>query len=73
LIEITAANMAFPKNLILRRLLNPALTDIILNLLGSTGEYLDPLLHNTVNATIVRGGDKINVIPDETSSRVQLR
>jgi acetylornithine deacetylase/succinyl-diaminopimelate desuccinylase-like protein len=65
MLEITAANMAFPKNLILRRLLNPALTDFVLNLLGETGEAFDPLLHNTVNATIVRGGDKINVIPGE--------
>jgi acetylornithine deacetylase/succinyl-diaminopimelate desuccinylase-like protein len=67
MIEITAANMPFPKNLILRRLLNPALTDTMLNLLGNTGEYLDPLLHNTVNATIVKGGDKINVIPGEVA------
>jgi acetylornithine deacetylase/succinyl-diaminopimelate desuccinylase-like protein len=67
MIETTAANMAFPKNLILRRLLNPALTDTMLNLLGKTGEYLDPLLHNTVNATMVKGGDKINVIPGEIS------
>jgi acetylornithine deacetylase/succinyl-diaminopimelate desuccinylase-like protein len=27
----------------------------------------DPLLHNTVNATIVRGGDKVNVIPSEAT------
>jgi acetylornithine deacetylase/succinyl-diaminopimelate desuccinylase-like protein len=37
MIEILASNMAFPKNLVLRRLLNPALTDTILNLLGDTG------------------------------------
>ena len=29
---------------------------------------LDALLHNTVNATVVRGGDKTNVIP----SRIDL-
>jgi acetylornithine deacetylase/succinyl-diaminopimelate desuccinylase-like protein len=67
MIEILASSMAFPKNLILRRLLNPALTDNILNLLGGTGELFDPLLHNTVNATIVRGGEKINVIPAQVS------
>jgi acetylornithine deacetylase/succinyl-diaminopimelate desuccinylase-like protein len=73
MIEILASNMAFPKNLVLRRLLNPALTDTILNLLGDTGESLDPLLHNTVNATIVRGGEKINVIPGEVSVKLDGR
>lgn len=73
MIEILASNMAFPKNLVLRRLLNPALTDIMLNLLGDTGESLDPLLHNTVNATIVRGGEKINVIPGEVSVNLDGR
>jgi acetylornithine deacetylase/succinyl-diaminopimelate desuccinylase-like protein len=73
MIEITAANVSFPKNLMLRQLLNPALTDIILHLLGGTGESLDPLLHNTVNATIVRGGDKINVIPGEVSIELDGR
>lgn len=73
MIEITAANMVFPKNLILRQLLNPALTDIILNLLGDIGDSFDPLLHNTVNATIVRGGDKINVIPSEVSVELDGR
>ena len=73
MIEIMTSNVAFPKNLILRQLLNPLLTDIILNLLGNIGEYIDPLLHNTVNATIVRGGDKINVIPAEVSVELDGR
>ena len=29
------------------------------------GALFDPLLHNTVNATVVRGGAKENVIPSE--------
>jgi len=73
MIEIMASNVAFPKNLILRRLLNPLLTDIILNLIGEISEYIDPLLHNTVNATIVRGGDKVNVIPGEVSVELDGR
>jgi acetylornithine deacetylase/succinyl-diaminopimelate desuccinylase-like protein len=73
MIEIMASNVAFPKSLILRQLLNPLLTDIILNLIGEIGEYIDPLLHNTVNATIVRGGDKINVIPSEVSVELDGR
>ena len=57
--------LPFPARLVLRQLLNPALTDKLLKLLGKRGQILDPLFHNTVNATIVRGGDKINVIPSQ--------
>jgi len=39
-------------------------------MLGPVGENLEPLFHNTVNATIVHGGEKINVIPSEI--KVQL-
>ncbi|UCD82190.1 MAG: M20/M25/M40 family metallo-hydrolase, partial [Desulfobacterales bacterium] len=73
IIDTIASNVAFPKSLILRQLLNPFLTNTILNLLGDIGENLDPLLHNTVNATIVRGGDKINVIPGEVSVELDGR
>ncbi|TFH07696.1 MAG: M20/M25/M40 family metallo-hydrolase [Candidatus Atribacteria bacterium] len=53
------------KAAVFRRLLNPRLTDRILRLLGETGRNLEPLFRNTVNATIVRGGEKPNVIPSE--------
>ena len=33
----------------------------------------DPLLHNTASATIVGGGEKINVIPDEVSVEIDCR
>ena len=65
MIKIVASNLSFPKGLIFRQLLNPFLTNSILRLLGDIGQYFDPLLRNTVNATIVRGGEKINVIPSE--------
>ena len=53
--------------LILGQLLSPSLTNIILNLLGERGRVFDPLLHNTVNATVLRGSDTINVVPSEVS------
>lgn len=59
------SNLPFPTSLILHQLLRPRLTDNLLNLLGEKGRIFDPLLHNTVNATIVRGGDQINVVPSE--------
>jgi acetylornithine deacetylase/succinyl-diaminopimelate desuccinylase-like protein len=46
-------------------LLDPARTDATLAMIGDAGALLEPMLHNTVNATVVRGGGKINVIPSE--------
>ncbi|HOT92481.1 MAG TPA: M20/M25/M40 family metallo-hydrolase [Anaerolineae bacterium] len=57
--------LSFPQNVVLRQLLNPALTDHVLDMLGDKGEQLGASLHNTVSPTIVRGGEKINVIPGE--------
>jgi acetylornithine deacetylase/succinyl-diaminopimelate desuccinylase-like protein len=65
MIEETASILPFPKGLIFRQILKPNLTDFILKFLGEMGRNLEALLHNTVNATIVRGGEKINVIPSE--------
>ena len=50
--------------------LKPALTDRVLSSLGESGRVFQALFHNTVNATIVTGGDKINVVPAEV--RLQL-
>ena len=46
-------------------LLDPARTDSVLDRMGAVGRNLDATLHNTVNATMVAGGLKINVIPSE--------
>ena len=59
--------------LILGQLINPALTNYLLNLLGERGRVFDPLLHNTVNATILHGSDKFNVIPSEVSVELDGR
>ena len=45
--------------------LKPALSDRVLTSLGEGGRAFQPLFHNTANATIVHGGEKINVIPSE--------
>lgn len=63
--ETIASSLPFPRRLILRRLLNPCLTDRVLKLFGEGARIFEPLFHNTVNATIVKGGDKVNVIPSE--------
>jgi len=51
-------------------MLDPARTDAALAQVGRLGHELDAVLHNTVNATIVSGGLKINVIP--SAVQVQL-
>ncbi|HEV3378253.1 MAG TPA: M20/M25/M40 family metallo-hydrolase [Thermoleophilaceae bacterium] len=73
MIERVAAELPAPSGALLRRLLNPRLTDRILDVMGERGRVFDPLLHHTVNATIVRGGDKINVIPAEATVELDGR
>ena len=73
MVETIASNLSFPRNLMFRQLLTPFLTNGILSMLGDTSQYFDPLLHNTVNATIVRGGEKINVIPSEITVELDGR
>lgn len=55
----------------LRGLLKPLLTDRLLSL--EQLSTFDPLLHNTVNATVVRGGEKVNVIPGEVQVKLDGR
>src|SRR5213078_2665059 len=57
----------------LRGLLQPTLTDRVLDLLGERGKPFDPLLHNTANVTIVHGGGKINVVPSEIEIEIDGR
>ena len=62
-VERVAAELPRKEALVLRSLLKPRFTDTALRLLGERGATLEPMLRNTVNATIVRGGAKINVVP----------
>ena len=65
MIQKMASHFSFPSNLVLRQLLVPILTDRVLKLLGDRGQSFEPLLHNTVNATIIHCGENVNVIPSE--------
>ena len=53
--------------LLLGQAANPLVGDLILKLLGGSGEVFLPLLHNTVSPTILQASDKLNVIPSEVS------
>ena len=59
--------------LMVRQLLNPRLTDSVLNLLGERGRLFDPLLHNTVSPTILHGSNKVNVIPNKVTVELDGR
>lgn len=48
-------------------LLNSRLTALMLRLMGDKGRTFAPLFRNTVNPTMVRGGEQINVVPGEVS------
>jgi acetylornithine deacetylase/succinyl-diaminopimelate desuccinylase-like protein len=57
----------------IRLLLRPRMTDRVLDALGDRASFLDPLLHNTVSPTVVRGGHAPNVIPGEVSVDLDCR
>lgn len=56
-----------------RALLDPDQTDAVLDAMGPEGRMLDAILHNTVNATMVHGGDKENVVPEEVTVFMDCR
>jgi acetylornithine deacetylase/succinyl-diaminopimelate desuccinylase-like protein len=62
-----------PTRLFLSQLLNPALTDRILAVLGERGQVIAPLLRNTVSPTILHASDKINVIPGQVTLELDGR
>ena len=73
MISEIAASLPAPARPPLRGLLNPRLTDTIIRVLGDAGSSFDPMLHNTVNATILRSGDKVNVVPSEATVELDGR
>ena len=73
MISAMASSLGGISYLILNQLLNPQLTDCMLNLLGERGNLFDPLLHNTVSPTILHASNKINVIPSEVSVELDCR
>lgn len=73
MIEEMAKSIGGPVGGVIKLLLKPAFTDKLLNLLGGAGELFDPLLHNSLNVTVVGGGDAINVIPSKVWCRCDLR
>jgi acetylornithine deacetylase/succinyl-diaminopimelate desuccinylase-like protein len=64
-IEGMAEALPNPQSLVLRSLLDPRLAELTLRAPLPQLRILDRALRNTVTATIVHGGSKINVVPSE--------
>ncbi|HEX6796546.1 MAG TPA: M20/M25/M40 family metallo-hydrolase [Ktedonobacterales bacterium] len=73
MIEMLAGVLPRTQGMLLRRLLTPALTDRVLDLLGPLGANFDNLLHNTAVPTVIRGGEKNNVVPSEITVELDCR
>jgi acetylornithine deacetylase/succinyl-diaminopimelate desuccinylase-like protein len=73
MIEGIAGELPAPARAPLRGLLEPRLTDPLLRVLGQAGRGFEPMLRNTVNATIVHAGDKVNVVPSEATVELDGR
>src|ERR1035437_6294469 len=73
MVEAIAAEVPQALALPLRGLLRPPITDRLLDVIGDRVSVFDPLLHNTASATIVGGGEKLNVIPGEVELQLDCR
>jgi acetylornithine deacetylase/succinyl-diaminopimelate desuccinylase-like protein len=73
MIELIAKNMSPTSDIDIAALLDPARTDLALAQLNEVGRFFEPLLRNTVNATIVQGGNKVNVIPSKVTIDIDGR
>jgi acetylornithine deacetylase/succinyl-diaminopimelate desuccinylase-like protein len=60
-----AAALPPPLKLAFRQLASQSRAGVALRLLGDRAARLEPILRNTVSATIVNASDKVNVIPSE--------
>jgi acetylornithine deacetylase/succinyl-diaminopimelate desuccinylase-like protein len=65
MVSAMAATIGGVQGAVLRFLLNDRVTDRLLDRMGDQARVLDPILHNTVSATGLRGSAKFNVIPGQ--------
>jgi acetylornithine deacetylase/succinyl-diaminopimelate desuccinylase-like protein len=73
MIKTLAGILPPTQGMLLRRLLNPPLTNRVLKLLGPFGSNFENVLHNTAVPTVIRGGAKNNVIPSEITVELDCR
>jgi acetylornithine deacetylase/succinyl-diaminopimelate desuccinylase-like protein len=67
-VNTLAAHQPFPKSRVLRQVLNPRWSRLVLDRLlpdKAMARSLYAVLHNTANPTVIRGGHQVNVLPAE--------
>lgn len=73
MVEALRDNLDFPSSFAMGQLTQAGSAGVVLNLLRSQLGLLEPLFRNTINATIIRGGTKSNVIPSEIKIDFDVR
>ena len=73
MVEGLVAGLDFPAKQIMGQLLRPGLTGSVLKLMGAQAALLEPLFRHTINPTIIKGGNKSNVIPSEIDLTFDVR
>ncbi len=71
-----APNLGFPKGVVFKLLLNPSLSGLILDKVfpdKGVARAFSALLHNTANPTVLRAGEKTNVVPSTAEVEVDGR
>jgi acetylornithine deacetylase/succinyl-diaminopimelate desuccinylase-like protein len=72
-VRCTAEGLPSPLKQTFLQMLIPALTNTILDTLGQQVRMFDPIMHNTVAATTIHGGESINQIPGQISVGLDCR
>jgi len=62
-----------PMRQVLRLLLCPRLSGLLLKALGPRVQMIESILRNTISPTVVRAGSKINVIPSQIALDMDMR
>ena len=73
MLQAISKHVPIPGRAGLAALLNPRFTALAIRLMGRKGGTFNPLFRNTVTPTLVRGGEQINVVPNEVSADLDGR
>jgi len=72
-VRTVAEGLPSPLKQLYLQLLIPGLTDSILDVIGQPAAIFDPILHNTVTATTIQGGEGFNMIPSQVQVGLDCR
>ncbi len=73
MLTVLSANLPPQQQEAVAELSQPELTDAALDRLGPDGASLDAVLHDTVNVTVLRAGEKFNVVPSVIEFNLDAR